>query len=376
MSKSLDAAREQVNPILIDTKLQAPLLPEGEGLISRTRLVELVRANFRCKLVLVSAPAGYGKTTFLAEWKEREQETTPFAWISLDPNDRDPIRLCAYVIEAVDRIEPGFGDDLRELLRPPGIDFSNVLLPRLVNALAGLSRRIALVFDDYHLLKRRSSNNSTGFVLDHLPRTVQLVISTRSDPPISLRRLRASGETIEIKASDLHFDEDQVASLLAATLGFELRRENLDNLLTRTEGWPAGLYLATLSLKGHPNPSEAIHDFVGDERHLVDYLTEEVLERQSPEVKRFLLRTSVLQRLRLPCATPWLMRTIPHRCSRGWSVPTSSSCLWTSGGYGTVTTSSPTSSAPSFRPKSRRSLASCTGWPVGGSRITGWSKKP
>jgi LuxR family maltose regulon positive regulatory protein len=105
-----------------------------------------------------------------------------------------------------------------------------------VNALAGLSRRIALVFDDYHLLKRRSSNNSTGFVLDHLPRTVQLVISTRSDPPISLRRLRASGETIEIKASDLHFDEAQVASLLAATLGFELSRENLDNLLTRTEG--------------------------------------------------------------------------------------------------------------------------------------------
>jgi ATP/maltotriose-dependent transcriptional regulator MalT len=126
MGKSLDAAQGHVGPVLIDTKLQAPLLPEG--LISRTRLVELVRASFRCKLVLVSAPAGYGKTTFLAEWKEREQETTPFAWISLDPNDRDPKRLCAYVIEAVDRIEPGFGDDLRELLRPPGIDFSNVLL--------------------------------------------------------------------------------------------------------------------------------------------------------------------------------------------------------------------------------------------------------
>jgi LuxR family transcriptional regulator, maltose regulon positive regulatory protein len=283
---------------LIDTKLQAPILPEE--LVRRKRLIDIARDNPRCKLVLVSAPAGYGKTTFLAEWRDREQETTPFAWVSLDQNDRDPKRLCAYVIEAVDRIEPGFGDDLRALLHSPGIDFSDVLLPRLVNALAGLSRRIVLVFDDYHVLERNRSNNPTDFVLEHLPQTVQLVIATRADPTIFLGRLRASGEMIEIRAKDLLFDEDEAASLLTETLGFELKRENLENLLKRTEGWPAGLYLAALSLKGHPDPSEAIRDFVGNERHLIDYLTEEVLERQSPEVKRFLLRTSVLERLTAP----------------------------------------------------------------------------
>lgn len=294
----MDAARTSTSAVLIDTKLRAPLLPEG--LVSRERLIERVRDKARRKLILVSAPAGYGKTTFLAEWKQSTQDTTPFAWISLDANDRDRIRLCAYVIEAVDRIEPGFGDDLRDLLRPPGIDFPNELLPRLVNALAGLSRRIVLVLDDYHLLDRDWSENPTNFVLEHLPPTVQLVVSTRSDPAIRLGRLRASAEMVEIRAADLLFHEDEAAGLLEKTLGFELKRENLRNLLSRTEGWPAGLYLAALSLKGHPNPSEAINHFVGNERHLVDYLSEEVLGRQSPEMRRFLLRTSILERLSVP----------------------------------------------------------------------------
>lgn len=287
------AGKTLPGPVLIDTKLRAPHLPRE--IVSRDRLVELARGNPRCKLILVSAPAGYGKTTFLAEWRERE--TTPFAWISLDPNDRDPVRLCAYVIEAVNRLEPGFGDELRGLLRSPSVDFGGVLLPGVVNALAGLSGRIVLVFDDYHVLERDWSDNPTSFVLEHLPPTVQLVISTRSDPAIHLGRLRASGEVIEIRASDLLFDEEEAGSLLASTLGFELKRENLGNLLRRTEGWPAGLYLAALSLRGHPDPGGAIRDFVGNERHVVDYLTEEVLGRQPPEVRRFLLRTSVLDRL-------------------------------------------------------------------------------
>lgn len=283
---------------LLETKLRPP--PVREGMVFRPALVALLRSGRGRKLTLLSAPTGYGKTTLLAQWRASREETRPFAWISLDAKDNDPLRLTAYVIEAVDRIEPGFGGDLRGLLRTPGIDFDGVLLPGLVNALAALPREVVIVSDDYHLLYRSPESNPTNYILEHMPENVQLVISTRSDPPIPLGRLRASGQMVEIRASELAFDQEEAWALLRNTFGAGLDGGGLDALLRRTEGWPAGLYLAALALGRSSNPNEDVRAFAGDARHVADYLTEEVLERQSPRVRNFLLKTSILDRFTAP----------------------------------------------------------------------------
>jgi LuxR family transcriptional regulator, maltose regulon positive regulatory protein len=282
-------------PSLIETKLRAP--PLREELVPRPELVELVRTGSRCKLVLVSAPVGYGKTTFAAEWGASEREPRPFAWVSLDPTDHDPVIFWTYVIEALGRVQAGFGEGLRAPLRRPGVDLKEAVLPRLINELASLPRKVVVVLDDYHVLRGERSHALTGFVLEHLPETVQLVILTRSDPPLSLGRLRARREMVEIRMRELRFGEEESAALLRKTLGFELDPGDVQSLLQRTEGWPAGLYLAALSLKGRPDARGAIRGFAGDNRHVVDYMTSEVLERQPPEVRRFLTRTSILERL-------------------------------------------------------------------------------
>lgn len=283
---------------LLETKLRPP--PVREGTVVRPELIELLRSDRGRKLTLLSAPTGYGKTTLLAQWCTSEKETRPFAWISLDTGDNDPLRLSAYVIEAVDRIEPGFGEDTRKLLRAPGIDFGGVVLPKIVNALTALSREVVIVFDDYHLLSRDPDNNPTNYFLKHMPETVQLVISTRSDPPLPLGRLRASGQMVEIRAPGLAFDQEEAGTLLRDALGIELGHGDLDDLLRRTEGWPAGLYLAILALRRSSDPGEDIRAFTGDARHVTDYLTEEVLERQLPKVRNFFLKTSILERFTAP----------------------------------------------------------------------------
>jgi LuxR family maltose regulon positive regulatory protein len=284
---------------LVDAKLRAP--PLREGMISRPHLVTLLNAGADCKLTLLSAPTGFGKTTLLAQWRAAEEHNRPFAWVSLDAGDKDPVRLLTYVVEAVDRIEPGFGDGMRMLLRSGEVDFGNVVLPRLVNEIASLSRRIVVVFDDYDLLMKDGPNHLTSFIIEYLPETVQFVISTRTKPSISLGRLRASGELVEIRGSDLAFGEEEAGALMRATLGgADVDSADLKILLAKTEGWPAGLYLAALSLRDTPDVSTAIRDFAGNDRHVVDYLTEEVVERQPPKLRRFLFKTSILERFCAP----------------------------------------------------------------------------
>jgi LuxR family maltose regulon positive regulatory protein len=285
--------------MLVDAKLRAP--PLRDGTLPRPDLVELLNAGCHRKLTVLSVPTGFGKTTLLTQWRAAEQENRPFAWVTLDAGDKDPIRLCSYVVEAVDRIEPGFGDELRRLLRTSGVDFDNVVLPKLVNEMSSLQRGIVVVFDDYHLLEWGRPNNPTSFVVEHLPETVQFVISTRTEPPMPLGRLRASRELVEVRSADLAFGAEEAGALLRATLGGHgLDPDDLEILLAKTEGWPAGIYLAALSLRGAPDVSTAIRDFAGDDRHVVDYLTQEVIERQPPKLRRFLLRTSILEQFTAP----------------------------------------------------------------------------
>lgn len=302
--------------------------------MDRPALVELLRSGHGRKLTLLSAPTGSGKTTLLTQWRASWEETRRFAWISLDGADNDPARLCAYLIEAVDRVEPGFGDHTRGLLGAPETDFGGLVLPEVVNALSSLPRRVVVVVDDYHLLDVDLRSNPIAYILNHKPETVQLVISTRSDPPMPLGRLRASGQMVEIRAADLAFNRVEAGALLSSTLGTELDRGDLDALLGRTEGWPAGVYLAALALRRSSNPGEDIRAFSGDARHLTDYLTEEVLQRQLPKVRNFFLKTSVLERFTAPLCDAvvgeegsvellgWLERSnlfvVPLDAHRGW----------------------------------------------------------
>lgn len=283
---------------LVETKVRPP--PIREGTIHRPELVERLSRGSRRKLTLLSAPTGFGKTTLLAQWLASEDENRPFAWVNLDAADQDPIRLCAHVVKAIDRIEPGFGDGMRGVLETPGADLKGVVLPRLLNALVSLPRGVVVVFDDYHLLERTGPDNPTAFVLDRLPEAVEFVISTQTESPIPLGRLRASGQLLEIRAPDLAFGEEEAGELLRTALGVELGPEEVKILTRRTEGWPAGLYLAALMLRGSPDHAGDIRSFAGSARFVADYLTEEVLDRQLPEVRRFLIRTSVLRRFSAP----------------------------------------------------------------------------
>ena len=289
-----DSADTKTLPFtLLGPKLRPPLL--REGLVFRPWLLDLLRTGSRRRLTLLSAPTGYGKTTLLAQWRESE-ETRQFAWISLDESDKDPMRLAACVVEAVDRVEPGFSEGFRGLLRNPGADFAGVVLPRLVSALAEIPREVVLVFEDYHLLGRSSTDNPATYLLEHLPENVQIVISTQTEPRIPVGRLRASGDLVEVRAADLCFGQDSARALLRMAVGIDLSDANLKSLLDRTEGWPAGIYLAALALRRSSDPSQDIQNFSGSARHVADYLTEEVLERQLPKARRFLLRTSILDR--------------------------------------------------------------------------------
>jgi len=276
----------------LDSRLRLPRL--RESLVSRPGLVDLLLTGADRKLTLLSAPTGYGKTTLLAQWQASEGESRPFAWVSSGESDGDPARLAACVIEAVERVEPGFSEGFRGLLRNPGAGLSGVVLPRLVSALASLPGELILVLDDYHLRERGSTGDPVAYMLDHLPANLQLVISTRTEPRIPVGRLRACGELVEVRAAELCFGRDSARTLLRLTSDVELGGADLDALLQRTEGWPAGIYLAALALGRSSDPSGDIRAFSGSARHVADYLTEEVLERQTPEARRFLLRTSIL----------------------------------------------------------------------------------
>ncbi|MEM7343372.1 MAG: LuxR C-terminal-related transcriptional regulator [Chloroflexota bacterium] len=278
---------------LLQTKLYIP--PVRATLIPRSRLINQLNEGATRKLTLIAAPAGFGKTTLLSEWIAQHEHLV--AWLSLDERDNDPIRFLRYVIAALQTCQADVGAEALSLLhalQPPSIES---ILTTLINELATRSDRFILVLDDYHQLDTPSIDDSLTFLLNHLPTQLRLIIISRSDPNLPLARLRGQGELLELRAGDLRFTPTEAADFLHQATRLSLSVEEIAALETRTEGWITGLQLVALSMQGHPDTADFIQAFTGSHRFVLDYLVEEVLERQSESVRLFLLQTAILTRL-------------------------------------------------------------------------------
>jgi LuxR family maltose regulon positive regulatory protein len=279
--------------VLLATKLHVPAI--GTEVVHRAALLAALSAGHR-KLTLLSAPAGWGKTTLLAQWALGADEDQRFGWLSLDPSDNDPVWFWMYVVAALQKVSPGVGTRAVELLTM-GADPVQVVLPTLLNDLDTIASPMVLILDDYNLVVNRAVHEQVAFVIDRMPANLRLVLATRSDPILPLARLRASGDLVEMRSDDLRFGPTEAAHLLNDVLGLDLANADIQLLHRRTEGWAAGLYLAALSLTGRRDAAAFIRTFAGDNRHIVDYLMAEVLDNQPPKLRSFLLHTSVLARL-------------------------------------------------------------------------------
>ena len=284
---------------LLETKLYVPKL--RRGLVSRPRLSERLGRGAESKLTLISAPVGFGKTTLLAEWlaatPEAERST---AWLSLDPSDNHPALFWTNLITALQAVAPGVGAGALSLLQEPQPPPIETVLAPLLNELGAVAHDTVLVLDDYHVVDGPDVQGGMAFLLEHLPPRVHLVITTRADPALPLGRLRAGGELVEIRAADLRFTPDEATAYLNEAMGLDLAAQDVAALEGRTEGWIAALQLAALSIQGREDVAGFVAGFAGDDRAIVDYLVEEVLQRQPERVRSFLLQTSILGRLSGP----------------------------------------------------------------------------
>jgi LuxR family maltose regulon positive regulatory protein len=289
-----DAAASEPD-VLLATKLYLP--HTQPGFVARPRLLDRLDGAIERGLVLVCAPAGFGKTALLANWLRRDGR--PVAWLSLDAGDSDPARFWRHVVAALDQARPGVAERVMGLLGPPAPPSFEGLVTALINELAGqpADGDVLLVLDDYHLIESEPVHTAVMFLLDHLPAGLHLVLASRSDPPLALARLRARGQLTELRAADLRFTSEEAAVLLVEAAGLDLPETAVAALGARTEGWAAGLRLAALSLRGQTDVAGFVTTFSGSHRYVLDYLTEEVLERQPQQVRGFLLETSVLERL-------------------------------------------------------------------------------
>jgi LuxR family transcriptional regulator, maltose regulon positive regulatory protein len=281
---------------LIRTKLRLPhTRPE---LVPRPRLQEQIAQGLRSPLVLIIAPAGFGKTTLVASCVANCG--MPVAWLSLDTNDNQAERFLNYLAAALHGADQTIGNEAAQLLAEPQQAPPEVVMISLINDLDAASREIVLVLDDYQFVKSQAVYEAVAFLLEHCPRTFHLVIASRSDPPLPLARLRARGQTVELRTADLSFTEPEAAQFLNDVMGLRLDAPAIALLKERTEGWIAGLQMAALSMRDRADVGGFIESFSGTNRYILDYLLEEVLASQSPETRRFLLYTSILERLTAP----------------------------------------------------------------------------
>lgn len=278
---------------LLATKLRVPRLPVQH--VPRARLFALLERGAAVPLTLVAAPAGSGKTTLLTEWARAT--ALPVAWLSLEAADSELARFLAYLLAALRTLDERIGQQAGELLDTGGAPDPEKILSSLVNDLASyLAGDVALVLDDYHALASEAVHTSLLFLLDHLPEHLHLILGTRVDPPLPLARLRARGQLSELRADTLRFVPVEVKTFLQE-MELDLAEDELRNLAERTEGWVAGVQLAALAMRGRADHATFLHDFRGSHRFILEYLSEEILARQTPRMRAFLLRTSVLERL-------------------------------------------------------------------------------
>ncbi|MCJ7736578.1 MAG: LuxR C-terminal-related transcriptional regulator [Anaerolineae bacterium] len=282
-----------VAPLLL-TKLYVP--PARPEWVVRPRLIERLNAGLRNKLTLISAPAGYGKTTLLSSWLA--QNEIQVGWVSVDEGDNDPARFWTYLIAALQTVKADLSGTLTAMLQSPQPPAIETILTLLINELTAIPQDFVLVLDDYHLVRAPSVHQQLTFLLEHLPPPpsggLHLILATREDPPLPLARWRARGHIIEFRQADLVFSEQETADLLRERMQLEISPADVVALQRRTEGWIAGLHLAALSFRGHDDIHELVQSFAGSHRYILDYLIEEVFQRQSPEVQDFLLKTAIL----------------------------------------------------------------------------------
>ena len=291
---------------LLATKLHIP--PTRAELVPRPRLIEQLNEGLHRKLTLISAPAGFGKTTLVSKWvndlrlhvANGNRIVDTIAWFSVDDRDTDPVRFLTYFIGALDRAkgnDAAIGKRAMGMLQSPYPPPAEVVLTSLINDVTGAPDRILLVLDDYHTIAPSQIDEALTFLLEYLPTQLHLVVVTREDPQLPLARLRARGELIEVRAVDLRFSFQEAAEFLGRTMRLNLSAEDVLALESRTEGWIAGLHLAAISMQGHEDPSSLVKSFTGSHRFVLDYLIEEVVEQQPPSIQTFLLQTAVLNRL-------------------------------------------------------------------------------
>ena len=278
--------------ILLQTKLFAP--PLRPLAITRPHLIHKLNTGLNGKLTLVSAPAGFGKTTLVSSWLRQCER--PFTWLSLDKDDNEPNRFLTYLLSALQKIEGKVGQTAVSLLQSAQVPPAETILALLINDLANLAQPLILVLDDYHTIHNLDIHKALTFLLDNAPPQLHLTITSREDPPLPLHRLRSRGLMNGVYARELRFAPAEAAEFLQQTMNVHLAAEDVTRLARRTEGWIAGLQLAALSLQGLPDAREFVADFAGDDRYIADYLLHEVIERQPAEIQDFLLQTAVLDR--------------------------------------------------------------------------------
>jgi len=284
------------------TKLYIP--PPRPKVVLRPRLIEQLNEGLHRKLTLISAPAGFGKTTLVSEWIASCKR--PVAWLSLDDGDNEPTRFLIYLITALQTLAKNIGGGVLGALQSPQPPSTESILTALLNEITTITDNFVLVLDDYHVIEAQPVDNALAFLLEHLPPQMHLVITTREDPQFPLARLRARGQLTELRAADLRFTPTEAAEFLNQAMSLQLSAEDIAALEARTEGWITGLQLAalalqgSLSMQGHPDTSRFIQSFTGSHRFVLDYLVEEVLQRQPEHIRSFLLQTSILDRLSGP----------------------------------------------------------------------------
>lgn len=298
---------------LLATKLFVPR--PSHPLIQRPRLTTLLTQGLQRKLTLISAPAGFGKTTLLSSWVQSLPQDTPetpyVAWVSLDADDNEPVLFWSYVLTALDKLQSGlFAPLLTYLQTPqaPSVPIRSVL-QTLINTLVGRNERFLLIFDDYHVISEAKVHQSLIYFWEHLPPQVQIMIATRADPPLLLSLLRARGEVLEIRTNQLRCTREESTAFLEEVMDIHLPIEISQEVNVRTEGWLVGLQLLGLSLQGHSDPAHLLDEVSGSQRYILDYLIEEILRRQPLLVQTFLLHTCILERLSAPLCDEVLAQT-------------------------------------------------------------------